>query len=195
MDLIVYPNQNYNIDHKSEEETYEKIDEKMAQLKEKTKGGNVVESVYLVLLIEVYQQPHILLIQPHPKYSILPGGELEDGESLRDGIERYLRSTFSIEDQDVLESFKHLDTMCSWYRPNFEQPTYPYVPPHCGMPKEHLSVVLLQMPQRCSFVVAKNCHIRAVPLIDVFDNKESFGSLIASLPAIISKYNMIYAEE
>lgn len=40
------------------------------------------------------------------------------------------------------------DTIGNWWRPNFEPPTYPYIPPHITKPKEHKRLFLVQLPDK-----------------------------------------------
>jgi len=36
----------------------------------------------------------------------------------------------------------------NWWRPNFEPPQYPYVPPHITKPKEHKKLFLVQLQEK-----------------------------------------------
>jgi len=40
------------------------------------------------------------------------------------------------------------DTIGNWWRPNFEPPQYPYVPPHITKPKEHKRLFLVQLAEK-----------------------------------------------
>lgn len=40
------------------------------------------------------------------------------------------------------------DIISSWWRPNFEAQTYPYIPVHITKPKEHKKVFLVQLPDK-----------------------------------------------
>ncbi|CAG5082176.1 Similar to nudt21: Cleavage and polyadenylation specificity factor subunit 5 (Danio rerio) [Cotesia congregata] len=40
------------------------------------------------------------------------------------------------------------DTIGNWWRPNFEPPQYPYVPPHITKPKEHKRLFLVQLQEK-----------------------------------------------
>lgn len=40
------------------------------------------------------------------------------------------------------------DTIGNWYRPNFEPPQYPYIPPHITKPKEHKRLFLVQLHEK-----------------------------------------------
>lgn len=40
------------------------------------------------------------------------------------------------------------DTIGNWWRPNFEPPQYPYLPPHITHPKEHKQLFLVQLQEK-----------------------------------------------
>ena len=40
------------------------------------------------------------------------------------------------------------DTIGNWWRPNFEPPQYPYMPPHITKPKEHKRLFLVQLAEK-----------------------------------------------
>lgn len=40
------------------------------------------------------------------------------------------------------------DTIGNWWRPNFEPPQYPYIPPHITKPKEHKRLFLVQLGEK-----------------------------------------------
>lgn len=44
------------------------------------------------------------------------------------------------------------DTIGNWWRPNFEPPQYPYVPPHITKPKEHKRLFLVQLAEKGKIV-------------------------------------------
>lgn len=48
------------------------------------------------------------------------------------------------------------DIIGNWWRPNFEPPQYPYIPPHITKPKEHKRLFLVQLQEKgdvyCYFI-------------------------------------------
>lgn len=40
------------------------------------------------------------------------------------------------------------DIIGNWWRPNFEPPQYPYIPPHITKPKEHKRLFLVQLQDK-----------------------------------------------
>ncbi|KOX69435.1 Cleavage and polyadenylation specificity factor subunit 5 [Melipona quadrifasciata] len=71
------------------------------------------------------------------------------------------------------------DTIGNWWRPNFEPPQYPYVPPHITKPK-------------ALFAVPKNYKLVAAPLFELYDNSQGYGPIISSLPQSLCRFNFIY---
>nr|CAD7400977.1 unnamed protein product [Timema poppensis] len=74
------------------------------------------------------------------------------------------------------------DTIGNWWRPNFEPPQYPYVPPHITKPKEHKRLFLVQLAEKALFAVPKNYKLVAAPLFELYDNAQGYGPIISSLP-------------
>ena len=80
-----------------------------------------------------------------------------------------------------------------WWRPCFEPPQYPYIPPHVSTPKECRTIYLVDLPDRATFAVPRNYRLVAAPLFEIYDNSVSYGPVISSLPQIISRYSPKYA--
>jgi cleavage and polyadenylation specificity factor subunit 5 len=104
------------------------------------------------------------------------------------------------------------DSVGNWWRPNFEPPQYPYIPPHITKPKEHKKLFLVQLQEKgmafffpllawifelfnkhniCSslalFAVPKNYKLVAAPLFELYDNSQGYGPIISSLPQTMSR--------
>lgn len=62
-------------------------------------------------------------------------------------IEFYFIQTLGRQD-GVQPEWTVEDTIGNWWRPNFEPPTYPYIPPHITKPKEHKRLFLVQLPDK-----------------------------------------------
>lgn len=54
------------------------------------------------------------------------------------------------------------DIIGNWWRPNFEPPQYPYIPPHITKPKEHKRLFLVQLQEKGTVT---NCYIKLILLI------------------------------
>ena len=72
-------------------------------------------------------------------------------------------------------------TLAQWYRPNFEQHMYPFLPPHSTRPKECKKLYLLQLPETRVLSVPKNMKLLAVPLFELYDNSQRYGPQLLSL--------------
>ena len=84
------------------------------------------------------------------------------------------------------------DVVAQWWRPSFEPPQYPYIPPHVSSPKECRTIYLVDLPEKATFAVPRNYRLVAAPLFELYDNSASYGPVISSLPQLISRYNPIY---
>lgn len=148
-------------------------------------------SVEGVLLVHEHRLPHVLLLQLGTTFFKLPGGELRAGEDEMDGLKRLMSETLGRQDGIVNEWIIE-DTIGNWWRPNFEPPQYPYVPPHITKPKEHKKLFLVQLPEKALFAVPKNYKLVAAPLFELYDNAQGYGPIISSLPQALSRFNFIY---
>lgn len=178
-------------------------------------------SVYLFVMLILFQVhehglPHVLLLQLGTTFFKLPGGELNAGEDEIEGLKRLLSETLGRQDgirQDwVIEdtigyirfivvyficmlrcvSFHYFMSSGNWWRPNFEPPQYPYIPPHITKPKEHKRLFLVQLQDKALFAVPKNYKLVAAPLFELYDNSQGYGPIISSLSQSLCRFNFIY---
>jgi cleavage and polyadenylation specificity factor subunit 5 len=84
------------------------------------------------------------------------------------------------------------DIIGNWWRPNFEPPQYPYIPPHITKPKEHKRLFLVQLQEKALFAVPKNYKLVAAPLFELYDNSQGYGPIISSLPQALCRFQFIY---
>ena len=82
-----------------------------------------------------------------------------------------------------------VDIIANWWRPNFEQHHYPYIPAHVTKPKEHKRLFLIRLPEKANFSVPSNLKLVAVPLLEIYDNTKSYGHIISSLPQMLSRFS------
>jgi cleavage and polyadenylation specificity factor subunit 5 len=148
-------------------------------------------SVEGVLIVHEHRLPHVLLLQLGTTFFKLPGGELNPGEDELDGLKRLMTDTLGRQDGGANE-WTVEDTVGNWWRPNFEPPQYPYVPPHITKPKEHKRLFLVQLPEKTLFAVPKNYKLVAAPLFELYDNAQGYGPIISSLPQALSRFNFVY---
>ncbi|SGY33790.1 BQ5605_C002g01548 [Microbotryum silenes-dioicae] len=163
-----------------------------------------------VLLVHEHGHPHVLLLQVANAYFKLPGDYLKPNEPNKDGLGLRLdmrlgpkarddaQSDPSMEKKQVTGWEVH-DLLAQWWRPNYEQFMYPYVPAqvvslntrilscpdslypssHIAQPKEVKSLYLVQLPEHKVFTVPSNMKLIAIPLLELYDNA------VRSVPASI----------
>ncbi|XP_071745750.1 cleavage and polyadenylation specificity factor subunit 5 [Lepeophtheirus salmonis] len=149
-------------------------------------------SVEGVLLVHEHGLPHVLLLQLGTTFFKLPGGELKLGEDEVQGLKRIMTDTLGRPEAKDPDTWIIEDTIGNWWRPNFEPPQYPYIPPHITKPKEHRKLFLVQLPERSYFAVPRNYKLVAAPLFELFDNSQGYGPIISSLPQAMGRFNFIY---
>lgn len=81
-----------------------------------------------------------------------------------------------------------------WTRGQFDSREYPYCPTHITRPKEERRLYLVPLPSKCFFAVPKHLKLLAVPLYELYDNQQRYGPVIASIPMLLSRYQISYAE-
>ena len=121
----------------------------------------------------------------------LPSGELEVNETEIEGMRRIVHDTLGKENTPS-DIWSVEDVVSNWWRPNFESPQYPYIPPHCTHPKEHKKLLIVQLPEKTMFHVPRNYKLVAAPLFELYDNSAGYGPVIANLPQNLSRFTFIY---
>ncbi|KAJ0169679.1 hypothetical protein K1T71_014864 [Dendrolimus kikuchii] len=135
--INLYPLTNYTFGTK--EPLFEKdasVPARFQRMREEFVKIGMRRSVEGVLLVHEHGLPHVLLLQLGTAFFKLPGGELNPGEDEIEGLKRLLTETLGRQD-GVKQEWLIEDTIGNWWRPNFEPPQYPYIPPHITKPKEH----------------------------------------------------------
>ncbi|XP_077503497.1 cleavage and polyadenylation specificity factor subunit 5 isoform X1 [Amblyomma americanum] len=182
----LYPLTNYTFGTK--EALYERdssVPARFQRMREEFEKIGMRRSVEGVLLVHEHGLPHVLLLQLGTTFFKLPGGELNMGEDEVDGLKRLMTEILGRQD-GVKQDWVIEDTVGNWWRPNFEPPQYPYVPPHITKPKEHKRLYLVQLPEKALFAVPKNYKLVAAPLFELYDNAQGYGPIISSLPQALS---------
>ncbi|PKA50966.1 hypothetical protein AXF42_Ash007622 [Apostasia shenzhenica] len=142
-----------------------------------------------VLLVELFQQPHLLLLQVKNSFFKLPGGRLRPGESDVEGLKRKLSSKLSRYNSSVNDDWEIGECLGMWWRSGFETLPFPYLPPSSRRPKECIKLFLIKLPMSRRFIVPKNAKLLAVPLCQIHDNCETYGPVIAGIPQLLSKFS------
>ena len=123
----------------------------------------------------------ILLIATGPSPSgttffKLPSGELEVNESEVDGMRRIVHDTLGKENTSS-DIWTVEDVVSNWWRPNFESPQYPYIPPHCTHPKVAQEVADSSVARENNV----SCAAKLQTCGKLYDNSAGYGPVIACL--------------
>ncbi|CAG0890513.1 unnamed protein product [Cyprideis torosa] len=191
--LRLYPLTNYTFgtkDHVREKDL--SVNARFQRMREEYPKVGVRKSVEGVLLVHEHDLPHVLLLQCGSSFFKLPGGEVDPGEDELDALKRYL--TFHLGRTDgVAQEWNVDECIGNWWRPNFENHQYPYVPAHVTKPKEHKRIFVVTLPEKALFAVPRNYKLVAAPLFELYENSQGYGPLISSLPQAVSRFDFMYA--
>ncbi|KAF8701913.1 hypothetical protein HU200_033241 [Digitaria exilis] len=131
-------------------------------------------SVHGVLLVELFDHPHVLLLQVRNSSFVLPGGRLRPGEEDVQGLKRKLSSKLSVVDDlaDAEDDWQVGECIGMWWRSEFEAIAFPYMPPNFRSPKECIKLFLIKLPMSRQFIVPRNMKLLAVPLSQLHNNAQ-----------------------
>lgn len=148
-----------------------------------------------VLVVHEHNHPHVLLLQIANTFFKLPGDALKPGEDEIEGLKLRLSQKLSPTNQVGLDTkdWEVGELLSIWYRPNFENFMYPYIPAHITKPKEMKKIFLIHLPEQKTFSVPKNMKLLAVPLFELYDNSARYGPQLAALPHLLSRFNYVYS--
>ncbi|OUM66519.1 hypothetical protein PIROE2DRAFT_40720, partial [Piromyces sp. E2] len=148
-----------------------------------------------VLVVHEHNHPHVLLLQIANTFFKLPGDALKPGEDEIEGLKLRLSQKLSPANQVGLDTsdWEVGELLSIWYRPNFENFMYPYIPAHITKPKEMKKIFLIHLPEKKTFSVPKNMKLLAVPLFELYDNSARYGPQLAALPHLLSRFNYVYS--
>ncbi|KAL1816429.1 hypothetical protein DCAR_0520823 [Daucus carota subsp. sativus] len=141
-----------------------------------------------ILLVKEHNHPHLLLLQMRNTFYKLPGGRLKPGENEIEGLKRKLSSKLAAPSAGVQPDWQIGECVGVWWRPNFETYLYPYCPPHITKPKECKKLFLVHLPEKQFFAVPHNLKLLAVPLFELYDNIQRYGSVISTIPMQVSRF-------
>ncbi|KAL0211443.1 hypothetical protein P9112_009741 [Eukaryota sp. TZLM1-RC] len=145
-------------------------------------------SVGAIFLTHIHKYPHILLLHsPGPRGFLLPGGRLDPGEGETDGLKRQLSTKLNPNLSIHWDIGEHAGT---FYRPELGPRMLPFLPPHVSSAKETLKVYLVQLPPTAEFIQAKNNKLVAVPLHELYNDKERYGYL-SEIPCLLSRISIV----
>ncbi|KAL8239971.1 hypothetical protein R6Q59_016538 [Mikania micrantha] len=154
--------------------------------------------VQAVILVELFKHPHLLLLQTKNFKYKLPGGRLRPGESGSQtmcflditGLKRKLLSKISADDDNYRTNWEVSECIGTWWKSDFEALPYPYVPSRGKTLKECTKIFLVKLPSNQDFVVRKDFKLLAVPVCQLDENCKTYGSIIAGLPQLLSRFSI-----
>ncbi|CAH8359749.1 unnamed protein product [Eruca vesicaria subsp. sativa] len=111
------------------------ISERVLRLKSNYTAHGLRTCVEVVLLVELFKHPHVLLLQYRNSIFKLPGGRLRPGESDIEGLKCKLASKLSVNENVLVPGLEVGECIGMWLRPNFETLMYPFSPPNVKHPK------------------------------------------------------------
>ena len=136
--------ENYNIGTGAH--TMPKEQSFMARFERMRKKFNVQgmrRSAFAALIVHLHEHPHVLMLQRKSDNALqLPGGTLKPGEGDVEGLSRKLTRKLASASIDV-PNWDVRELLGQFWRPEFDDSIYPYIPPHITKPKECRKIFLV----------------------------------------------------
>ncbi|EKX42304.1 hypothetical protein GUITHDRAFT_88112 [Guillardia theta CCMP2712] len=187
--LNAYPLEQYKIGTKEDKDEEKDPSSRFVRMEAKYEQEGLRRTVEGVLIVHQHKHPHVLLLQvgAHQIFR-LPGGRLRPGETEEDGLKRKLINKLAPPDFKEEEPlpWEVGEELATWWRPNFDSRQYPYLPVHVTRPKECRKLFLIHLPETCTFAVAKNHTLVAIPFYELYDNQDRYGPVISSIPILLA---------
>ncbi|KAL1293898.1 hypothetical protein HN51_054576 [Arachis hypogaea] len=80
------------------------------------------------------------------------------------------------------------ECVARWWRPNFKTYMYSYCPPHITKSKECRVLYMVHLSDRGYFEVPGDLALLAVPMFQLCDNVQKYGSINSSIPQQLSRF-------
>ena len=84
----------------------------------------------------------------------------------------------------------HFSTVATFYDLDFTRNYFPYIPRHLTSAREQLNVYHVSLPRTFAFAVPKNLQLVAVPIMEMYNDPQTYGNVIAAIPALLSRYHI-----
>ncbi|CBY13829.1 unnamed protein product [Oikopleura dioica] len=189
-EVDVYSLGNYNFGTKEEMIDQDGMnDDRFDRLKEEYAATGTRRTVQAVIVVEEHGLPHFLLLQLNPNFFKLPGGQILPHEDEIAGLKRILTQTLSVPGNAKHDWQIEPTAVATWWRPNFSQNLYPFMPAHVKHPKERRQVFLVRLTGSQQFAIPRNFKLVAAPIFEVYDNRDGYGPIIAALPTLLSRFS------
>lgn len=150
-------------------------------------------TVKAVFIVHQNDVPHFLVFQKNSGSGLVPflfGGKLQEGEAEKDGLTRILR-TFIMKSKSAEEcEWRVGDLMTKFWRPEFDDRVYSFIPPHVTRPKEEISIFQVVLPPKCVFALREGMSITAIPIYDLVKNAQTMPPIIAALPSLVTRFTL-----
>ncbi|KAG0748728.1 hypothetical protein G6F57_001162 [Rhizopus arrhizus] len=192
----LYPLENYTLSTKEaqpEEDT--SVAARLRRLEADYNQHGMRRSVEAVLVVHQHNHPHVLMFQIANSFFKLPGHYLEPEVDEAEGMKEILNKKLGPEDPlewDSKNDWTIGECLSTWWRPNYENYMYPYVPAHVTSPKEKKSLYIVHLPPNKVLSVPKNMKLLAVPLFELYDNSARYGAQLSTIAHLLSRYEFIY---
>ncbi|EFC41954.1 nudix motif 21-like protein [Naegleria gruberi] len=176
------------------------VPERLKRLENNYLTHGMKRTVEAAIAVNIHGHPHIMLLRignSQKGFHKLPGGRCRRDETEEECLKRKLTKRLAPEDpNEIMPEWIVHGVVSVWYRPNFENSFYPYLPAHITKPKERKLIYLVTIPE-CTIAYPRNYDFIPMPFFDLYENSKKFGSIISSLPQVISKFefNYIYKEK
>lgn len=171
-----------------DEERDETRVDKIERLRNLFSTSGTVNSVRAIVLVHIHSHPHVLLLEKNStKATVIPGGLLTPGEDDETGLQRLLQKKMCL----VEGSYEIGEMIATWYRPQFTNHLYPYLPVHVTMPKEIERWYIVSLPEKGSIAISPKYRLCAVPFYDLQEyDTTKFGNQIGNIPLLVSRFNI-----
>ncbi|VDN90094.1 unnamed protein product [Brugia pahangi] len=189
--IRLYPLTNYSVQNNDYEDPPQIFDYKQSlKLRQQYENNGMIRTVQGVLLGHQNSIIHVLLLKNgvgQIQSSKLPEVTLYNSEDEIDGMKRLMAEVMGFKDTaEAVCQIQHV--AAKWWRPNFEESIYPYIPSHITKPKEMIKVFVVELPKQTTFTIAKNNALVAAPVFEIYNNISNYGHIIASLPHVLGRF-------
>ncbi|PVU89050.1 hypothetical protein BB559_005259 [Furculomyces boomerangus] len=197
--IPIYPLDNYAISTKEPQPEEDiSVQARLKRLEAEYETHGTRTTVEAVMIVHEHNFPHVLLLQNANSFFKLPGDSLppQDSSDTIGGLKKILNKRLAPMRSDAPDEteFEELDwdvgeVVANWYRPNFDNYTYPYKPAHVSRPKEIKKIYLVNLPEKRKLCVPRNMKLLAVPLFELYDNNTRYGQQFSALTHNLSRFN------
>lgn len=183
--------------------------DRMARYKRTYEREGTRQTVAVVLLSHFHRHPMLLLLRhkdpdnPSEDNYSLPTNRVRAGQDVVECVKMCLQKRVMMKQGGDDNNNTGNNSNTNWpilaylgklYRPEFDKALFPYCPPHVSMPKEVISLYLLQGPERDAFACSPKYEMVAIPLVDLYKDARKYGDILASIPLFLSRCSFVYED-